>query len=316
VCDNGGWTDTWFAGSGAVCNLGVTPGVTVRVDVRPGSGAVSVPGDDALLLACVEEAAGGLAAGADVRVSVDAAVPPGASTGTSASVAVALLGALDALAGGARRPAVEVAAAAHRVEVERLGLQSGVQDQLCAAVGGLCFIDIARYPEASVVRVPAPPAFLDEVGRRLLLVYLGRPHRSSEVHDRVIARLGADVAPLAPLRALAARARDAALAGDVGAWARSLSENTAAQAALHPDLVGPEASAVIDVARAFGALGWKVDGAGGEGGSVTLVSGDDRRLAEAVASVDPSFRVIPVQPSTHGLVVTLSGDAQEPASSP
>jgi D-glycero-alpha-D-manno-heptose-7-phosphate kinase len=304
VCDNGGWTDTWFAGSGAVCNLGVSPGVAVRVDVRPGDGTVSVPFQDPLLLACVEEAGSGLVAGSSVRVSVEAAVPAGASTGTSASVAVALLGALDALAGRVRSP-VEVAAVAHRVEVERLGLQSGVQDQLCAAVGGLCFVDVRRYPEASVVRVPAPPAFLDEVGRRLLLVYLGRPHRSSEVHERVIAGLGRDLSPLEPLRALAVRARDAALAGDVAGWARSLCENTAAQAALHPDLVGPEASAVIDVARRFGALGWKVNGAGGEGGSVTLVCGDDPRVGEAVATMDPAFRVIPVRPSADGLVVTL-----------
>lgn len=303
VCDNGGWTDTWFAGSGAVCNLGVEPGVTVRVDVRPGSGRVDVPDGDELLLATVAEGGpGGGWAAMDVRVDVESPVPAGASTGTSASVAVALLGALDVLAGRRRSP-VEVAAAAHRVEVERLGLQSGVQDQLCAAVGGLCFIEIASYPSATVVRVPAPPGFLAQLGERLLLVYLGRPHRSSAVHDLVIERLGADVAPLAPLRALAVRARDAAVAGDLLGYGRALSDNTAAQADLHPGLVGDAARAVIDVARAHGALGWKVNGAGGEGGSVSLLCGDDRRLASAVSALDPAFRVIPVRPSTRGLVV-------------
>ena len=33
--------------------------------------------------------------------------------------------------------------------------------------------------------------------------------------------------------------------------------------------------------------------------------GDDPRLGGAVASVDPSFRVIPVRPSAEGLVVTV-----------
>lgn len=300
VCDNGGWTDTWFAGWGAVCNLGVEPGVTVRVDVRPGAGVVDVPGDDPLLRATVDEA--GPPPGMDVRVDVESAVPAGASTGTSAAVALALLGALDALAGRRRTP-VDLATVAHRVEVDRLGLQSGVQDQLCAAVGGLCFIDMPEYPRATVTRVPAPAAFLDELGRRLLLVYLGRPHRSSEVHERVIDRLGRDTAPLAPLRGLAVRARDAAIAGDLDGYGRALSDNTAAQADLHPDLVGTRARAVIEAARRHGAVGWKVNGAGGEGGSVSVLCGDDPRLADAITQIDPAFRILPVRPSAAGLVV-------------
>src|SRR2546421_3121421 len=34
VCDNGGWTDTWFAGHGKVLNIGVHPCVEVQVTVR------------------------------------------------------------------------------------------------------------------------------------------------------------------------------------------------------------------------------------------------------------------------------------------
>ena len=38
ICDIGGWTDTWFAGHGAVLNMAVTPAVTVRVEVVAGDG--------------------------------------------------------------------------------------------------------------------------------------------------------------------------------------------------------------------------------------------------------------------------------------
>ena len=34
ACDLGGWTDTWFAGHGAVLNVAVTPLVEVRIDVH------------------------------------------------------------------------------------------------------------------------------------------------------------------------------------------------------------------------------------------------------------------------------------------
>ena len=56
-----------------------------------------------------------------VEITIECAAPPGGSTGTSAAVTVALIGALDALTRGRMSPA-EVAAAAHRVEVEGLGL--------------------------------------------------------------------------------------------------------------------------------------------------------------------------------------------------
>src|SRR5437868_8937337 len=33
ICDNGGWTDTWFAGHGKVFNIGVSPCVEVQIAV-------------------------------------------------------------------------------------------------------------------------------------------------------------------------------------------------------------------------------------------------------------------------------------------
>jgi D-glycero-alpha-D-manno-heptose-7-phosphate kinase len=56
----------------------------------------------------------------DVNIRSDA--PPAASTGTSAAVSVALIGALDCLTLGCLT-AHEVAALAHIVETDRLGLQ-------------------------------------------------------------------------------------------------------------------------------------------------------------------------------------------------
>src|SRR6476659_6090127 len=35
ICDNGGWTDTWFAGHGKIFNIGVAPYVEVQIAVYP-----------------------------------------------------------------------------------------------------------------------------------------------------------------------------------------------------------------------------------------------------------------------------------------
>ena len=35
ICDNGGWTDTWFAGRGRIFNIGVYPYAEVQIEVFP-----------------------------------------------------------------------------------------------------------------------------------------------------------------------------------------------------------------------------------------------------------------------------------------
>ena len=84
-------------------------------------------------------------------------------------------------------------------------------------------------------------------------------------------------------------------------------ENTDAQASLHPQLVGEAHRQIIAIARDSGAMGWKVNGAGGEGGSVTLLCGPDREAREsmlrAIAQSNQQFRNIPLRLSPSGLQV-------------
>ena len=83
-----------------------------------------------------------------------------------------------------------------------------------------------------------------ELERRLVLIFLGKTHSSSAVHEQVIAGLEreGDTSPrLEALRHTAERSRDAIYAGDFVAFGRAMIDNTAAQAELHPALVNAEA---------------------------------------------------------------------------
>lgn len=326
VCDLGGWTDTWFAGTGAVFNIGVYPYAEVQVRVRE-----LAPGDKPriamhvenfgdryvldpapieyerhpLLEACIDIMELPETLSFDVHLYSDA--PAGCSTGTSAAISVALLGALDLLTPGRRTPH-EIARLAHRVETEKLGLQCGIQDQLCAAYGGICFIEMYQYPQAAVSQITVPNSIWWELERRIVLVYLGRTHSSSAVHQQVITRLeqkDADRGCLEPLRAAAYAGKDAVYRGDFAALGRAMVQNTEAQADLHPALVSDTAKEVIALARKHGCLGWKVNGAGGEGGSLTLLCGPEsaqkRALLNALAQVQDGVRVIPTYLSRMGL---------------
>jgi D-glycero-alpha-D-manno-heptose-7-phosphate kinase len=329
ICDCGGWTDTWFAGHGQVFSIAVSPYVEVQIAAEPASAAgthvvvhAENPGErfepaaqppwtaHPLIEATVAQ--GGVPAGTDLEITIHSEMPAGASTGTSAALTVALLAALRHLGGMPIDPAT-LAREAHAVETVRLGLESGIQDQIGAAYGGLNFIEMRAYPDAVVSPVVPPPHTWWALDSRLLLVYLGRSHDSSDVHRRVIADLQSHRGPhgspaaLGRLRDAAAAARAAAEAGDLAALGTAMCENTAAQAALHPDLVGAAARAVFAVARSHGAWGWKVNGAGGDGGSVTLLAGPAagarRRLVAALQSATAGWRVIPTRLSREGVRV-------------
>jgi len=237
-----------------------------------------------------------------VEISIRSSVPAGCGTGTSASVSIALLAALAA-ARSVRWSPSELASAAHRLEVDALGIESGIQDQLCAAFGGINDIEVDHYPEASVRALPAWPG----LETLLTLVYLGRAHNSSDLHGRVIAALdrsGSGV--LSRLRDAAASARDAVQAQDLHAFGWAMVANNEAQRDLHPELVGVDADRVFEMASSYGSLGWKVNGAGGDGGSVTILSAtasDKQLIDRQVGRVDPRYRVFPVRLSAHGCQV-------------
>ncbi len=327
IADFGGWTDTWFAKFGRVLNVAVYPYAEVQIRVFPRDGdrppitifaenygerytleGVSGTYDRHPLL---EAALKFMGVPEDLALEIDifSEAPAGASTGTSAAVSVSLIGALDLLSPGRLTPH-EVARAAHRIETELLHQQSGVQDQLASAYGGINFIEILEYPHAVVSPLHLRPDVEGELERRLSLVFLGQSHSSSRIHERVIEELkdaGPDAEKLRPLRRTPLHARDALYAGDFVALGRAMIENTEAQANLHPDLVSPKHQAVIEVARRHGALGWKVNGAGGDGGSVTLLGGpkaaENRAMLRAITSEVPGTQNIPIYLSPKGLRV-------------
>lgn len=331
--DIGGWTDTWFAGEGRVLNLAVIPAVEVQVRVfenrRREKQRVVVhaenfqetfrfdperpsPEPHPLLQFTIAS----LPFPEDLRleVSLCSPVPAGISTGTSASVCVALLGALNELR--ARKYAwAGIAALAHRVETEKLKQQSGIQDQICAAHGGISFIHMRRYPDSVVRKVAVEDRIWHELDRRLCLVYLGRPHRSSSMHEHVIAELesgGPQRKYLGQLTDIAREAKNNLIAGDFEAYGRAMIRNNECQRALHSRLIAREADLVGELAGRWGAVGWKVNGAGGKGGSMSvLASGDDelrRQMIRKINSLGRGIRVIPVALSRGGLAAWESPD--------
>ncbi len=327
VCDNGGWTDTWFAEYGQIFNIAVTPVAEVQLAVFPRDqreAQVIIHAENyseryapqlndnaweqhPLLEAAIVRM--GVPNDVAIEIHLHSRAPVGASTGTSAAVSVALLGALDCLTPG-RLAAHEIAHLAQSIETDMLKQQCGIQDQLCAAYGGINFINMFQYPYASVSPIHLPKSLWWELERRLLLIYLGTSHVSSQVHEQVIRDLE-DVGPTAwqlkALRETAVPSRNALVSGNFATLGAAMQQNTEAQRQLHPALVSADAERVINIAKTHGALGWKVNGAGGEGGSLTLLCGDfshdKRALIREIEAENPLYKHIPTTLSREGLRV-------------
>lgn len=325
ICDNGGWTDTWFAEYGRVFNIAVSPLVTVQIACykkqhqqapvtifAENFGDQYMPKLDGtawekhpLIEAALVHM--GIPKGLAIELYIYSEAPAGASTGTSAAVSIALLAALATLNQRQFSP-YELADAAHHIETKMLKQQSGIQDQLASAFGGINLIEMTCYPQATVTPILLADSVKQALDQRLLLIYLGKPHKSSDVHEKVIGELedlGPTARQLVCLRKTAVSATHALKNGDFAAFGQSMIANNEAQRDLNPALISPQADQIIALCQEYDALGWKVNGAGGDGGSITILGSasayKNRQLVRAIEAQNPAFKNIPIRLHSHGV---------------
>lgn len=193
-------------------------------------------------------------------------VPPGTGLGSSSAMTVALI---HALAARARLvpDAATVADLASWIEIDRLGMPIGKQDQYASAYGGLN--QIAFRADGVTVRplVLAAPtrAALDE---RLLLFSTGQSRDSAAILGQQRRASGTDAATIARLGRLKGLAREmvAALNGaDLDAFGRLLDIAWREKRGLSARVSSAAIDRWYEAALAAGALGGKITGAGGGG---------------------------------------------------
>jgi D-glycero-alpha-D-manno-heptose-7-phosphate kinase len=187
-------------------------------------------------------------------------------------MAVALLLAL-ATRIGLTPDAAELAEFAAWLEIERLEMPIGKQDQYASAFGGLNTIEFAAgaiggQGGVRVRPLGLRPDVLAALNERLLLFSTGQSRHSAQILRQQRADTGADpavVASLHRIKALAGEMCEALLREDLDHFGRLLDLGWQQKRRLS----GKVSSAAIDdwytAARQAGALGGKITGAGGGG---------------------------------------------------
>lgn len=193
--------------------------------------------------------------------------PPGSGLGTSASMGVALLAAINRFAG--KYPlAYELAEEASRIERSELGILGGKQDHYASALGGVLFLEF-RGEEVRSSHMNVSRAVALELEKNLVLCYTGQSRLSGDVHARVTERFnGGDkntVGAIEEMKEIAVAMKEALLGERMTEFAKLLNRNWACQKRLHPSVTNEFIERIFEKAMKNGALGGKAGGAGGGG---------------------------------------------------
>ncbi|HLI26703.1 MAG TPA: GHMP kinase [Chloroflexota bacterium] len=248
---------------------------------------------------------GRLAGGLELTLASDA--PPGSGLGGSSAMAVALVRALTTAAGDQWAPEQVAATAAH-LEIERLGWPIGRQDHYASALGGLNALEFgAGAVRAEPLRLA--PAVRRALEARLLLFWTGRTRAAASILAQQHAdteRRPATLAALHQLKALAAELRAALEAGALDAFGALLHRGWLVKQQLSPRIAPPAIQRWYAAARAAGALGGKVAGAGG-GGFLLLYCPPERQGAVRAALAAYGLVEVPVAFEPRGVRVAPPG---------
>jgi D-glycero-alpha-D-manno-heptose-7-phosphate kinase len=194
-------------------------------------------------------------------------VPPGTGLGSSSTVAVAVIKAISSLQGFALSKH-HVAELACSIEIGKLGMPIGKQDQFASAFGGVNAITFAR-DGAAVRPLRLSPQVLEGLESGILLFYTGTAREAAKVlteqNRATLSRTPAVIESLHAIKAMAADVVRCFEAGDLRAFGELLHASWEHKKRLVSGISTPWIDECYDTARGCGALGGKITGAGGGG---------------------------------------------------
>jgi D-glycero-alpha-D-manno-heptose-7-phosphate kinase len=209
-----------------------------------------------------------------VEIHHNADLPARSGLGSSSSFSVGLLLAAHALQGHMVSKRA-LATAAIQLERDVLRENVGVQDQIAAAFGGLNRIDIATDGSFEVRPLIVPRWRLADLQSRLMLFFTGVSRTASEIAADQIAGTSRKQAELARMMDLVGEGeRVLASDDDLAAFGDLLHETWMLKRGLTAKIAPAFIDSIYDRARAAGAIGGKLLGAGGGGFMVFFVDPD------------------------------------------
>ena len=193
--------------------------------------------------------------------------PPGSGLGGSSAMVVALVGLFRQWRHLPLTP-YEVAEVAHQIERVDLGLSGGKQDQFASVFGGFNFIEFHKH-STIVNPLRIDHDVLNELDYNLLLCYTGHTRTSDPILDTQIRNYreghAEAIAAMDQLKDLTVLLKNALLRGRLNDFGALLHEAWLSKKRMSDLISNSRLDEIYEAARAAGALGGKITGAGGGG---------------------------------------------------
>lgn len=205
----------------------------------------------------------GVASGVEITLLSD--IPSsGSGLGSSSSFTVGLLNALHMYQGN-QVTAETLAQQACEIEIDRLGKPIGKQDQYVAAYGGFRAFTFNRDDSVDVRRLDVPPHFVRQIDDRLRLYFTGQTRQADTILAEQKANSDDRMGELTKIKGLAAMLERALERGEIDALGEVLHAGWTLKRQLATGITNSHIEQMYDAARAGGATGGKICGAGGGG---------------------------------------------------
>jgi D-glycero-alpha-D-manno-heptose-7-phosphate kinase len=231
----------------------------------------------------------GLTGGVEITTVAD--IPSrGTGLGSSSSFTVGLINALAAFQ-SRHMSNDELSSASCRVEMEICGEPIGKQDSYAAAFGGFNFIEFRPDESVLVSPIVLRPEIRENLQRRLIMLYTGVTRSAVGILAEQSANTAADPATRGTLMRMVQLAhvlRDDLQRGALDSFGAILHENWMLKRTLASTVSTSEIDSWYEAARAHGALGGKILGAG-SGGFLMLYAEEQHHAAvkRALAPLRP-----------------------------
>ncbi len=188
----------------------------------------------------------------------------GTGLGSSGSVTVGLLNAFYTHR-GVQVPAEQLAREACEIEVDLLKKPIGFQDQYIAAYGNLRSFEFGPGNDVRVEPLAVPGARKRELVQNMLLFFTNRTRNSESILEEQRRNIPVRLEELRALKAAAFEVRRHLVSESLADIGPILHSSWERKRRLASGVSSPEIDAIYDRARASGATGGKLTGAGGGG---------------------------------------------------
>lgn len=228
--------------------------------------------------------------GIDFNSSAD--VPAGTGMGSSSAFTIGLLNLCNAYL-GRYESRTALAAKACEIEIDKLGEPIGKQDQYGCALGGMNFIEFHEDDSVTYESIPLSVAQRRKLEDSLTMFYLGGTRSASKVLETQSANMRDNASAIENMKAMVQQARSlrSDIVSDINVLGGYLHEGWERKRTLAAGISNPLIDDAYARARAAGATGGKLLGAGASGFLLTFTPDGARESVREALSEFKAYDV-------------------------